>query len=151
RGGIAMKPNVISVLLWGVGAAIVYGLLLAGQAPALLVGVGALFFLAGLGAQIARQWEKAIVLRLGRFQSTRGPGLFFIVPFIDSVAFWVDQRVIATSFTAEQTLTRDTVPVNVDAVLFWHVHDAQRAALEVQGYSGAVALAAQTALRDLIG
>src|SRR5262249_62415532 len=86
-----------------------------------------------------------------RFHAMRGPGLFFIVPFFDSIASWIDQRTITTGFAAEQTLTSDTVPVNVDAVLFWMVHDAQKAALEVQEYGQAVSWAAQTALRDIIG
>jgi regulator of protease activity HflC (stomatin/prohibitin superfamily) len=101
--------------------------------------------------RIAQQWERAIILRLGRFIGLRGPGLFWVIPFVDSVSSWIDQRTITTSFAAEQTLTSDTVPVNVDAVLFWMVHDAQKAALEVQDYSGAVSWAAQTALRDIIG
>jgi regulator of protease activity HflC (stomatin/prohibitin superfamily) len=101
--------------------------------------------------RIAQQWERAIVLRLGRFHMMRGPGLFWIVPFVDSVSSWIDQRTITTSFAAEQTLTSDTVPVSVDAVLFWMVHDVQKAALEVQDYSQAVSWAAQTALRDIIG
>jgi regulator of protease activity HflC (stomatin/prohibitin superfamily) len=101
--------------------------------------------------KVAKQWEKAVVLRLGRFIGLRGPGLFWIVPFIDSVSSWIDQRVITTSFAAEQTLTSDTVPVNVDAVLFWMVYDAEKAALEVQEYKEAVSWAAQTALRDIIG
>jgi len=101
--------------------------------------------------KIAQQWERGVVLRLGRFVGLRGPGLFWIAPFVDSVATWIDQRTITTTFAAEQTLTSDTVPVNVDAVLFWMVHDAQKAALEVQEYSQAVSWAAQTALRDIIG
>ena len=101
--------------------------------------------------KVAQQWERAIVLRLGRYTGMRGPGLFWIVPFVDTVDSWIDQRTITTSFAAEQTLTSDTVPVNVDAVLFWMVHDAQKAALEVQDYAQAVSWAAQTALRDIIG
>lgn len=101
--------------------------------------------------KIAKQWEKGIVLRLGRFVGIRGPGLFWIVPLIDSVSAWIDQRTITTSFAAEQTLTSDTVPVNVDAVLFWMVYDPEKAALEVQDYQQAVSWAAQTALRDIIG
>jgi len=101
--------------------------------------------------RIAQQWERAIVLRFGRYVGLRGPGLFWVVPFIDRVSSTVDQRTIATGFAAEQTLTADTVPVNVDAVMFWMVHDAERAALEVQDYGRAVAWAAQTALRDIIG
>jgi regulator of protease activity HflC (stomatin/prohibitin superfamily) len=101
--------------------------------------------------KVAKQWEKAVVLRLGRYVGVRGPGLFWIVPFIESVSTWIDQRVITTSFAAEQTLTSDTVPVNVDAVLFWMVYDPEKAALEVQDYQQAVSWAAQTALRDIIG
>ena len=102
-------------------------------------------------ARIAQQWERAVVLRFGRFIGLRGPGLFWIVPFMDRVSSWIDQRTITTSFAAEQTLTSDTVPVNVDAVLFWMVHDVEKAALEVQDYAQAVSWAAQTALRDIIG
>ena len=101
--------------------------------------------------RVAQQWERGIVLRLGRFVGLRGPGLFWVVPFVDSVSSWIDQRTITTGFAAEQTLTSDTVPVNVDAVLFWMVHDAEKAALEVQNYRTAISWAAQTALRDVIG
>jgi regulator of protease activity HflC (stomatin/prohibitin superfamily) len=101
--------------------------------------------------KVAQQWERAIVLRLGRFVGLRGPGLFWIIPGIDQVSSWIDQRTITTSFAAEQTLTSDTVPVNVDAVLFWMVYDPEKAALEVQDYKLAVSWAAQTALRDIIG
>jgi regulator of protease activity HflC (stomatin/prohibitin superfamily) len=101
--------------------------------------------------KIADQWEKAVVLRLGRFQSLRGPGIFFIIPIIDNVAYWIDTRVITTSFTAEKTLTKDTVPVDVDAVLFWRVLDAKKAALEIAEYRNAINWASQTALRDVIG
>jgi regulator of protease activity HflC (stomatin/prohibitin superfamily) len=102
-------------------------------------------------SKIARQWERGVVLRLGKYQGLRGPGLFWIVPFIDTVTTWIDQRVITTNFNAEETLTSDTVPVNVDAVLFWMVYDPEKAALEVQDYARAVSWAAQTALRDIIG
>jgi len=101
--------------------------------------------------KVAKQWERAVLLRLGRFAGLQGPGIFWILPFVDNVSSWIDQRTITTSFAAEQTLTSDTVPVNVDAVLFWMVHDAQKAALEVQDYAQAVSWAAQTALRDIIG
>jgi len=117
----------------GVIVGLILGLLLA-QAP-----------------KIARQWERAVVLRLGKYVGLRGPGLFWIVPFVDTISAWVDQRVITTSFAAEETLTSDTVPVNVDAVLFWMVYDPEKAALEVQNYPQAVSWAAQTALRDIIG
>jgi regulator of protease activity HflC (stomatin/prohibitin superfamily) len=115
----------------------------------------AIFFLLAIfissAIKIADQWEKAVVLRLGRFQSLRGPGIFFIIPIIDSVAYWIDIRVITTSFTAEKTLTKDTVPVDVDAVLFWKVLDAKKAALEIAQYKNAINWASQTALRDVIG
>ncbi|MDQ2889551.1 MAG: SPFH domain-containing protein [Gemmatimonadota bacterium] len=101
--------------------------------------------------KIAAEWERGVVLRLGRFVGLRGPGLFWVIPFADRVNSWIDQRVITTGFAAEQSLTADTVPVNVDAVLFWLVHDPQKAALEVQDYFNAVTWAAQTALRDIIG
>jgi regulator of protease activity HflC (stomatin/prohibitin superfamily) len=101
--------------------------------------------------RIAQQWERAVLLRLGRFKGLYGPGVFWVIPFVDSVTTWIDQRTITTGFAAEQTLTSDTVPVNVDAVLFWMVHDAEKAALEVQNYGHAVSWAAQTALRDIIG
>ncbi|HWE38356.1 MAG TPA: slipin family protein [Isosphaeraceae bacterium] len=101
--------------------------------------------------KVAKQWERAVVLRLGRYKGLQGPGLFWIIPFIDSVTTWIDQRTITTSFAAEESLTSDTVPVNVDAVLFWMVHDVEKAALEVQDYTQAISWAAQTALRDIIG
>src|SRR5437867_3801928 len=101
--------------------------------------------------KIARQWERAVILRLGKYVGLRGPGLFWIVPFVDQVSAWIDQRIITTGFAAEETLTSDTVPVNVDAVLFWMVYDPEKAALEVQNYPAAVSWAAQTALRDIIG
>jgi regulator of protease activity HflC (stomatin/prohibitin superfamily) len=101
--------------------------------------------------KVASQWDRAIVLRLGRFRTLAGPGLFLIVPILDSVPYWIDIRVITATFKAEKTLTKDTVPVDVDAVLFWRVVDAQRAALDVEDYRAAVAWAAQTALRDVIG
>src|SRR5437762_7176477 len=101
--------------------------------------------------KIAKQWERAVVLRLGKYVGLRGPGLFWIIPFVDSISAWIDQRVITTGFAAEETLTSDTVPVNVDAVLFWVVDDPEKAALEVQNYPAAVSWASQTALRDIIG
>jgi regulator of protease activity HflC (stomatin/prohibitin superfamily) len=116
--------------------------------PVVIVAVG---LIAMQSPRVAKQWERGVVLRLGRFIGLRGPGLFWVVPFVDTVSSWIDQRTITTSFAAEQTLTSDTVPVNVDAVLFWMVHDAQQAALEVQDYAQAVSWAAQTALRDIIG
>jgi len=107
--------------------------------------------IAAVSPKVAQQWERAVVLRLGNYMGLRGPGLFWIIPGIDQISSWIDQRTITTSFAAEQTLTSDTVPVNVDAVLFWLVYDPEKAALEVQDYRVAVSWAAQTALRDIIG
>jgi regulator of protease activity HflC (stomatin/prohibitin superfamily) len=101
--------------------------------------------------RIADPWDKAVVLRLGKFRSLRGPGIFLIIPIIDNIPYWIDTRMIATSFKAEKTLTKDTVPVDVDAVLFWKVLDPQKAALEVADYKTAINWASQTALRDVIG
>jgi regulator of protease activity HflC (stomatin/prohibitin superfamily) len=101
--------------------------------------------------QVAAPWERAVILRLGKFRSLRGPGLFGIIPIIDTVPYWIDIRVITSSFKAEKTLTRDTVPVDVDAVLFWKVFDPEKAALAVANYEAAIGWAAQTALRDVIG
>jgi regulator of protease activity HflC (stomatin/prohibitin superfamily) len=108
-------------------------------------------FVLAQSPKIMLQWERGVLLRLGRYAGMRGPGLIFIVPFVDRLAAYIDQRVVTTGFAAEQTLTTDTVPVNVDAVLFWMVHDPEKAALEVQDYREAVSWAAQTALRDIIG
>ena len=101
--------------------------------------------------KVADQWEKAVVLRLGKFRVIQGPGLFFIIPVIDAIPYWIDTRVITTSFKTEKTLTKDTVPVDVDAVLFWKVIDSKRAALDVADYQSAISWASQTALRDVIG
>ena len=101
--------------------------------------------------KVASQWEKVVVLRLGKFTGLKGPGLFWIIPVIDTAVMWIDHRVAVTSFSAEKTLTKDTVPVDVDAVLFWVVWDAEKAALEVTDYNSAISWAAQTALREIIG
>lgn len=100
---------------------------------------------------VANQWEKGIVLRLGKLQSISGPGLFWIVPFLDEVTVWIDQRIQTTEFNAEQALTRDGVPVNVDAIVFWQVHDTERAALEIVDYRAAIERVSQTTLRETIG
>jgi regulator of protease activity HflC (stomatin/prohibitin superfamily) len=104
-----------------------------------------------MSLKVADQWEKAIVLRFGRFRGLRGPGLFWIIPVVDRIPMWIDHRVMVTPFNAEKTLTKDTVPVDVDAVLFWLVWDAEKASLEVEDYRAAIAWAAQTALREVIG
>jgi hypothetical protein len=147
----APHVNVISLffLFVSAGAGIVATVLTQNVIP-LIAG----FIMGGIMAlspKVALQWERAIVLRLGNYAGMRGPGLFWIIPAIDQISSWIDQRTITTSFTAEQTLTADTVPVNVDAVLFWMVYDPEKAALEVQDYKLAVSWAAQTALRDIIG
>jgi regulator of protease activity HflC (stomatin/prohibitin superfamily) len=113
-----------------------------------LILVGAYVLLA---LKIASQWEKAVVLHLGKFSKLAGPGMFWIIPIVDTIANWIDHRVMVTPFSAEKTLTKDTVPVDVDAVLFWLVWDGEKAALEVGDYRAAIAWAAQTALREIIG
>jgi regulator of protease activity HflC (stomatin/prohibitin superfamily) len=143
-------PAVTAGLL--AGGAIAGGLFLTGVAGPILAGAGAVAaLLLGSSIKYADQWEKAVVLRLGRYQGLRGPGFFMVVPILDRVGYHIDQRIRTTAFGAESCLTRDTVPVDVDAIAFWVVYDAERAALEVQDYQLAVTLAAQTALRDAIG
>ena len=124
--------------------------LLSGRPVFALIGVAA-GVLVVMTLRVARQWQKAIILRLGKFKTLRGPGLFGIVPFVDTIPYWIDLRTITTPFTAERNLTKDSVPVDVDAVLFWRVVDPIKAALEVQNYQEAIAWASQTALRDVIG
>jgi regulator of protease activity HflC (stomatin/prohibitin superfamily) len=152
RGTInAPRFNIISFLLLLAGIGLGSGISVLWDRPwAVVVGL-ILGCVAGTSPRIAQQWERAVVLRLGKYTGLRGPGLFWIIPGIDQVSSWIDQRTITTSFAAEQTLTADTVPVNVDAVLFWMVYDPEKAALEVQDYQVAVSWAAQTALRDIIG
>ncbi|MDG6256234.1 MAG: slipin family protein [Methanomicrobiaceae archaeon] len=120
-----------------------------------LLGAGIVLLLIALTAasstKVADQWEKAVVLRVGRFRALAGPGFFTIIPLVDTIAYWIDLRIITTSFTAEKTLTKDTVPVDVEAVLFWKVTDPKKAALEVENYRSAISWAAQTALREVIG
>lgn len=137
-------------------AAVVGGVLGEAGAPSNTAGlsVGGLILLAFLllfAIKVADQWEKAVVLRFGRFVGLRGPGIFWLTPIIETAPIWIDHRVMVTPFSAEKTLTKDTVPVDVDAVLFWLVWDAEKAALEVEDYQVAIAWAAQTALREIIG
>ena len=145
------RINVVAVVVVVVMTALGVLLTLATRQPAWLIASVLIGLVLSVSPKVAQQWERAVVLRLGRFTGLHGPGLFWIIPFVDSVTKWIDQRVITTSFAAEQTLTSDTVPVNVDAVLFWMVYDPEKAALEVQEYAQAVSWAAQTALRDIIG
>ncbi len=146
--------TLVSIVILGAGLGIAFAL--GGTSPGWpSYGVGgATFLLAAISAlalKVANQWDKAVVLRMGRFQGLRGPGLFFIVPIVDTIAYWIDTRVITTSFKAEKTLTKDTVPVDVDAVLFWKVLDPEKAALDVADFQAAIGWACQTALRDVIG
>jgi len=116
-----------------------------------IIGTLFVFILLTLSIRISDQWEKAVVLRLGKYIGLRGPGIFFLIPFFDKVDSFIDQRVRVTDISAEQTLTKDTVPVNVDAVIYWLVWDVEKAALEVEDYITAVSLIAKTVLRDIIG
>ena len=145
------RTNVIAATILLLTAVAAYTTYVSTRSVPALIAVTIIGIVLAQAPRVAQQWERAIVLRLGRFIGLRGPGLFWVVPFVDRVSSWIDQRTITTSFAAEQTLTSDTVPVNVDAVLFWMVHDAEKAALEVQDYAQAVSWAAQTALRDIIG
>jgi regulator of protease activity HflC (stomatin/prohibitin superfamily) len=143
---------IILVVFYGAAAILSKSTHLGGGWVALITTVGTLLALYILFAvKIADQWEKAVVLRFGRFTGLKGPGRFWIVPVVDTIPRWIDHRVMVTPFNAEKTLTRDTVPVDVDAVLFWLVWDAEKAALEVEDYRSAIAWAAQTALREIIG
>ena len=148
----------ISVLLFVVVTSIGFGLAFAvsndlstSTSITILVTFTLLGAIIGGATKVANQWSRAIVLRLGKFYSLRGPGIFFIIPIIDYIPYWIDIRVISTSFKAEKTLTKDTVPVDVDAVLFWKVIDPKKAALDVADYYSAISWASQTALRDVIG
>ena len=134
------------------GGVTIGGLLLAGIAlPVAGAVAGVAAALLGSSIKYSDQWEKAVVLRFGRYRGLRGPGLFGVIPIVDRIGYHIDQRIRTTAFAAESCLTLDTVPVDVDAIAFWVVYDAERAALEVQDYNEAVILAAQTALRDAIG
>src|SRR5258707_9445245 len=149
----SLWPQFIFFIVLGFGLAVGYSM--QGVSPAeSTVRVAIAIIIASFissATKIANPWDKAVVLRLGKFQSLRGPGLFFIIPIIDTIPYWIDIRVISTSFKAEKTLTKDTVPVDVDAVLFWKVLDPKKAALDVADYQSAISWASQTALRDVIG
>ncbi len=153
---VRVSPVALTAFLLIESVAVLGVVLLDGRIPdgivaALVVGITLLGLYVLFGLKMANQWEKAVVLRLGRFRGLFGPGLFWVIPIVDSIPLWIDHRVMVTPFRAEKTLTRDTVPVDVDAVLFWMVFDAEKAALEVEDYRAAVAWAAQTALREVIG
>jgi regulator of protease activity HflC (stomatin/prohibitin superfamily) len=151
-------PNVTRYSFAAFGAGVIGAAGLAGalflagvQGPIPLAAGLALGVFLASAIKYTDQWERAVVLRLGSYRGLRGPGYFFMLPILERVAYTIDQRIRTTAFGAESCLTRDTVPVNVDAIAFWIVRDAERAALEVQDYNEAVILAAQTALRDAIG
>jgi regulator of protease activity HflC (stomatin/prohibitin superfamily) len=146
----ALLFAVAFALGWAVAYAVYTPLAPAASVVVLLVAF-LLASLVALSVKVASEWDRAVVLRLGKFRALRGPGLFAIIPVIDSIPYWLDIRVLTSSFKAEQTLTRDTVPVDVDAVVFWKVVDPTRAALAVANYASAISWAAQTALRDVIG
>jgi regulator of protease activity HflC (stomatin/prohibitin superfamily) len=124
------------------------------DAPVLYVIAGILVIVALLlprTLMMANQWERAVILRVGKLKAIRGPGLFIIIPFVDSVAAMLDQRIQTTEFNAESALSKDTVPVNIDAVIFWQVHDSEKAALEITDFRSAIARVAQTSLREMVG
>jgi regulator of protease activity HflC (stomatin/prohibitin superfamily) len=142
------------IVILGVGLAFAYSALLFfdyQDSAAIVIVVAMIASIVSYSVRVADRWERVVVLRLGRFHALQGPGLFFIIPIMDTVAYWIDTRVITSAFKAEKTLTSDTVPVDVHAVLFWKVVDPKKAALDVADYGDAVNWASQTALRDMIG
>ena len=153
RIGLSMNPLalLLSTLVTVAGALIAA---FAETAPATrwfgvaLIVVGVLI---PFSLKMANQWERAVVLRLGRLNTIAGPGLFLIIPVVDEVAYWIDQRIQTTEFDAQHALSKDTVPVNIDAVIFWQVHDTERAALEIQDYRRAIAQVSETSLREMVG
>jgi regulator of protease activity HflC (stomatin/prohibitin superfamily) len=153
KSGISAPSMVVALMLGGL--AVVSVISLRGSDPLIALGLPALLVLAAvltpLSWLMAQQWDKAVVLRMGKLHSIRGPGMFMVVPFVDQVTAWIDQRIQTTEFNAEQALTLDAVPANIDAILFWQVHDAQRAALEITDYREAILRVAQTSLREMIG
>jgi len=146
-GSTSSFSTLLFIIIFGIGASLAY------VQYSLLLGVLFLViaFLVATAIQIADQWDRVVVLRFGQFRALKGPGLFFIIPFIDAMPYRIDTRVIVASFNAEKTLTKDTVPVDVDAVLFWKVTEPKKAALDVADYRSAISWASQTALRDVIG
>jgi regulator of protease activity HflC (stomatin/prohibitin superfamily) len=147
-------PGSVFIVIVTAGAAVSYlvrrvGSEFASVAVFIVTVLGALLIAASI--QVADQWIRAVVLRLGKYHALSGPGLFFIIPLIETIPYWIDTRVLTSSFKAEKTLTKDTVPVNVDAVLFWKIVEPKMAALNVADYQTAIRWASQTALRDVIG
>ena len=153
-GGAPGLSNLLSFLAM-VGAGLCFWRGAAAGSPAVFYTIGAILVIIALlipqSLKMANQWERAIVLRLGRLHAIRGPGLFIVIPFIDAVPTWLDQRIQTTEFDAEEALSKDTVPINIDAVVFWQIHDAERAALEITDYRSAIQRVAQTSLREMVG
>jgi regulator of protease activity HflC (stomatin/prohibitin superfamily) len=149
------QPAVLLAALTGAAGLGLILLNVAVNGPPLLMAPGVLILIVAAliprAILMANQWERAVVLRLGKLQAVRGPGLFLIIPFVDQVASWLDQRIQTTEFNAEQALSKDTVPVDVDAVVFWQIHDPERAALEITDYRAAINRVAQTSLREMVG
>jgi regulator of protease activity HflC (stomatin/prohibitin superfamily) len=143
--------NPISALIFIVFIGGAVGSHLAGMPLSFTIVLALIGVFLGYSIKMAQQWERAVILRLGKLHAVKGPGLFILIPIFDAVATWIDQRIRTTEVNAEQALTKDTVPVNVDAIVFWMVHDAERAALEIADYVSAVQRVAQTSLREMIG
>ncbi|HEY3226027.1 MAG TPA: slipin family protein [Planctomycetota bacterium] len=146
-----MRKSIAGLAFMGCALAAIGAFFVFDRNPLPSVALALLGFYLAAAIQVAAEWERAVLLRGGRFKELKGPGIFMIIPVVDTIVYYIDQRVVTTPFSAEQTLTRDGVPINVDAVLFWQVKDATRAALEVEDYRKAVQWAAQTALREVIG
>jgi regulator of protease activity HflC (stomatin/prohibitin superfamily) len=147
-------PGLIFVVVFVIGLAFAYSAFVRsdfGESLSIAVIAFVIAIIVSNSVKIANQWERSVILRLGDFRALKGPGLFFIIPIIETVPYWIDTRVITSAFKAEKTLTKDTVPVDVDAVLFWKVIDPKKAALDVADYNSAISWASQTALRDVIG
>jgi hypothetical protein len=157
--GDSMRQNgsfgiLVFVIIAGLGGGLaLLANSVAGNVAAVGIGVVTMMIamISSAAIRVADQWDRAVILRLGKFHALKGPGLFFLIPVVDSIPYWIDLRVITTGFKAEKTLTKDTVPVDVDAVLFWKVVDPKKAALDVADYQSAISWASQTALRDVIG
>lgn len=145
---LSLTLSVIVVMIGAVIAA-------TGEGDRTLVALGVVVIFLGVlipfTLKMANQWERAVVLRLGKLDTIAGPGLFMIIPVVDQVAYWIDQRIQTTEFNAQQALSKDTVPVNIDAVIFWQVHDTERAALEIQDYRRAISQVSETSLREMVG
>lgn len=150
----ANQPAIVLAVLFAAAAALCVWLAESNGARSYYWIAGGLAVIAALIPQslmVADQWERAVVLRLGKLTAIRGPGMFAILPFIDNVASWLDQRIQTTEINAEKALSKDTVPVNIDAVVFWQIHDPERAALEITNYRQAITQVAQTSLREIVG